>query len=238
MLRLGVHKLPMAEVVLIRTIMRLSAGQPGFAWQLVDAPPYDALLVDGSSAEHDDLGADDAEHPAGDDPGVVGSMAAAVLRLTRMNAGWQPGTMERPIRADRLQQWLCSIEQALREAQPGGLMLHEQTALEVEVSDAERFMLRRWPPSMLLRNDLDNIRMASLLSRRALNATELSDISQLPFSQCVAFLLELRKAGVLELHVAQALPPVMPRSDKTGGRGDFARSFINGIRRRLGLRVP
>jgi len=225
MLRLGVHKLPMAEVVLISTIMRLSASQPGFAWQLVDAPPYDALLVDNSSAEHEY-------------PGVVGSMAAAVLRLTRMNTGGQPGTMERPIRADRLQQWLCSIEQALREAQPGGLMPHEQTALEVEVSDAEYFMLRRWPPSLLLRNDLDNIRMASLLSRRALNATELSDISQLPFSQCVAFLLELRKAGVLELHVAQALPPVMPRSDKTGGGGDFARSFINGIRRRLGLRVP
>jgi hypothetical protein len=91
---------------------------------------------------------------------------------------------------------------------------------------------------MLLRNDLDNIRMASLLSRRALNAIELSDISQLPFSQCVAFLLELRKAGVLELHVAQALPPAMPRSDKALCSRDLARSFIDGIRRRLGLRVP
>lgn len=224
MLRLGVYKLPIAEVIVIRTIVRLSAGQAGFAWQLVDAPPYDALLVDGPSVEH--------EYPR-----VVG-MAAAVLRLTRMNAGGQPGTMERPIRADRLQQWLRSIEHALREAQPGGLTLHEQTALEVEVSDAEHFMLRRWPPAMLLRNDLDNIRMASLLSRRALNATELADISQLPFSQCVAFLYELRKAGVLELHVAQTLPPLMPKADKAVRGGDFARSFINGIRRRLGLRVP
>lgn len=224
MLRLGVYKLPIAEVIVIRTIVRLSAGQAGFAWQLVDAPPYDALLVDGPSVEH--------EYPR-----VVG-MAAAVLRLTRMNAGGQPGTMERPIRADRLQQWLRSIEHALREAQPGGLTLHEQTALEVEVSDAEHFMLRRWPPAMLLRNDLDNIRMASLLSRRALNATELADISQLPFSQCVAFLHELRKAGVLELHVAQTLPPFMPKADKAVRGGDFARSFINGIRRRLGLRVP
>jgi len=223
MLRLGIHKLPMAEAVLIRTIMRLSAGQPGFAWQLVDAPPYDALLVDGSSAEHEY-------------PGLAGSMAAAVLRLTSMNAGWQPGTMERPIRADRLQQWLRSIEHALREAQPGGLTLHEQTALEVEVSDAEHFMLRRWPPAMLLRNDLDNIRMASLLSRRALNATELADLSQLPFSQCVAFLHELRKAGVLELRVAQALPPAISRSDGSLRGGDLARSFIERIRRRLGLR--
>ena len=39
MLRLGIHKLPMAEAVLIRTIMRLSAGQPGFAWQLVAERP-------------------------------------------------------------------------------------------------------------------------------------------------------------------------------------------------------
>ncbi|SEF28189.1 hypothetical protein ABL840_27635 [Variovorax sp. NFACC27] len=221
MLRLGVYKLPIAEVILVRTIVRLSANDAGFAWQLVDVPPYDALLVDGPAVEH--------EYSR-----VVG-MAAAVLRLTRMNAGGvQPGTMERPIRADRLQQWLRSIEHALREAQPGGLTLHEQTALEMEVSDAERFMLRHWPPAMLLRNDLDNIRMASLLARRALNASELADISQLPFDQCVAFLHALKKAGVLELHVEPPMLPPVPRSE-ANARGDFARSLINGIRRRLGL---
>lgn len=221
MLRLGVYKLPVAEIIVIRTIVRLSASDAGFAWQLVDAPPYDALLVDGPAVEH--------EYPR-----VVG-MAAAVLRLTRMNSGGQPGTMERPIPADRLQQWLRSIEHALREAQPGGLTLHEQTALEVEVSDAERFMLRRWPPAMLLRNDLDNIRMASLLARRALNASELADISQLPFAQCVSFLHALKKAGVLELHVEPPmLPPVLKGEAAVRG-GDFARGLVNVIRRRLGI---
>ncbi|WP_454907108.1 hypothetical protein [Variovorax gossypii] len=221
MLRLGVYKLPVAEVIVIRTIVRLSANDGGFGWQLVDAPPYDALLVDGPAVEH--------EHS------TVAGMAAAVLKLTRMNSGdGQPGTMERPIRADRLQGWLRSIEHALRETQPGGLTLDEQTALEVEVSDAERFMLRRWPPAMLLHNDLDNIRMASLLARRALSASELADISQLPFAQCVSFLHALKKAGVLELHVEPPMLPPVPLRE-AAMRGDFARSLINGIRRRLGL---
>lgn len=224
MLRLGVYKLPVAEVIVIRTIVRLSASDTSFAWQLVDAPPYDALLVDGPAVEH--------EYPR-----VIG-MAAAVLRLTRMNGGGQPGTMERPIRADRLQHWLRSIEHALREAQPTGLTLHEQTALEVEVSDAESFMLRRWPPTSLLRNDLDNIRMASLLVRRALSASELAGISELPFAQCVSFLQALKKAGVLEPHVAKAMPATVPQGAATVRGGDFARGLINSIRRRLGLRTP
>jgi hypothetical protein len=223
MLRLGVYKLPVAEVVVIQTIVRLYASDAAFPWQLVNAPPYDALLVDAAAVEH--------EYPT-----VVG-MAAAVLRLTRMNSGGQPNALERPIRADKLQRWLKSTEQALRESRPAGPTLDEQTALEVEVSDAVRFMLRRWPPATLLRNDLDNIRMASLLARRALNASELAEISQLPFTQCAAFLQALRTAGVLELHVEQALPPSFaPQSDRPI-RSDFARSLLDGIRRRLGLRA-
>jgi hypothetical protein len=223
MLRLGVYKLPVAEVVVIQTIVRLYASDAAFPWQLVNAPPYDALLVDAAAVEH--------EYST-----VVG-MAAAVLRLTRMNSGGQPNALERPIRADKLQRWLKSTEQALRESRPAGPTLDEQTALEVEVSDAVRFMLRRWPPATLLRNDLDNIRMASLLARRALNASELAEISQLPFTQCAAFLQALRTAGVLELHVEQALPPSFaPQSDRPI-RSDFARSLLDGIRRRLGLRA-
>ncbi len=153
MLRLGVYKLPVAEVVVIQTIVRLYASDAAFPWQLVNAPPYDALLVDAAAVEH--------EYPT-----VVG-MAAAVLRLTRMNSGGQPNELERPIRADKLQRWLQSVtEQALRESRPAGPTLDEQTALEVEVSDAVRFTLRRWPPATPLRNDLDSIRMASLLARR------------------------------------------------------------------------
>ncbi|MBT2336438.1 hypothetical protein J7E49_21310 [Variovorax paradoxus] len=223
MLRLGVYKLPLAEVVVIQTIVRLYASDAAFPWQLVSSPPYDALLVDGSSV-------------AEDCPEVAG-MAAAVLRLTRMHSGGQANTLERPIRADKLQRWLTSTELALREAQPAGPAPDDETALEIEVSDSVRFTLLRWPPALLLRNDLDNIRMASLLARRALNAHELAGISHLPFSQCVSFLHALRTAGVLELHVTPAVPPSLASRNDRAMRGDFARSLINGIRRRLGLRT-
>jgi hypothetical protein len=222
LLRLGVYKLPLAEVVVIQTIVRLYASDAAFPWQLVNAPPYDALLVDGAAVEEGC-------------PQVAG-MAAAVLRLTRMHSGGKPDTLERPIRADRLQQWLKTTEHALREAMPARSTLDDAAAMEIEVSDSVRFMLRRWPPALLLRNDLDNIRMASLLARRALNAGELADISQLPFSQCVLFLHSLQTAGVLELHVGPAVLSHAPRSDGAVRR-DFGPGFINGIRRRLGLRT-
>jgi hypothetical protein len=108
-------------------------------------------------------------------------------------------TLERPIRADRLQQWLKSTERALLAVPPvrsGGGGADELP--KIEVSESVRFTLRRWPSALLLRNDPDKVRMASLLARRALSATELADLGELPLSRCVTFLKTLRSAGVLE----------------------------------------
>jgi hypothetical protein len=224
-LRLGVYKLPAAEVAVIRTIIMLYASDAAFPWTLVDAPPYDALLVDGTTTEGERSG--------------LACAAGAVLALTRMNSGSLPHTMERPIRADKLKQWLKGIERALAQARPAQWGADEQTALEMEVSDSVRFSLRRWPSALMLRNDMDKVRMASLLSRRALNASELADTSQLPLSQCVTFLQALRTAGTLELHVASAASALGESSRSAAfagaGRSEFARSLVNGIRRRLGL---
>jgi hypothetical protein len=217
--------LPAAEVAVIRTIVMLYASDVAFPWTLVNAPPYDALLVDGTTTESE--------------RSELACTAAAVLALTRMNSGSQPHAMERPIRADKLQQWLKGIEHALAEARPARRDVDEQTALEMEVSDAVRFSLRRWPSALMLRNDMDKVRMASLLSRRALNARELASNTQIPLSQCVTFLQALRTAGTLELHVAPVAPAQAGLSGSTefagAGRSDFTRSLINGIRRRLGL---
>ena len=224
-LRLGSHKLPAAEVFVVRTIVRLSAHDDAFPWQLVDAPPYDALLVNGSSAE--------------DRPAEAYPQATAVLTVTRTNSGSLPNTLERPIRAEKLQQWLKKTERELLQARASLPPPHARPAMKMEVSDSIRFMLRRWPPATVLRNDLDNVRMASLLSRRELNASELADLSQQTFSRCIAFLLALREAGVLEVHPEPIAPhgtepPVVSRLGWSG-RSDFARDLISGLRRRLGL---
>lgn len=229
MLRLGVYKLPAAEVAVIRTIVQLYANDVAFPWMLVNAPPYDALLVDETetAGERDELA----------------RMAGAVLALTRQNAGGLPHTLERPIRADKLQQWLKSTECALLVALPARLDMEAQTALEIEVSDSVRFTLRRWPSALLLRNDPDKVRMASLLTRRALNASELAEISELPLSQCVTFLQTLRSVGMLDLHVAPAGARTHAELSGVQGistaiRSEFARGLINGIRRRLGRGAP
>ena len=48
-LRLGAYKLPAAEVVLVQTLFRLYAHGDAFRWTFVTAPPYDALLADGTT---------------------------------------------------------------------------------------------------------------------------------------------------------------------------------------------
>jgi hypothetical protein len=221
-LRLGVYKLPDAEVAVIRTIVQLFASDAAFPWTLADTPPYDALLVDGTAT--------DAERSE------LALLAGAVLALTPMNANALPNTMARPIRADKLQKWLQGIEPALQEV-PSELSMDEPHSLELEVSDSVRFMLRRRPSALLLRNDPHKVEMANQLLRRALNAIELAETSGLPPVQCVRFLQVLRAAGMLEVHVGpiDRTQAESSESAEPAGtvRSDFARRLINAVRRRF-----
>ncbi|MDO5288219.1 MAG: hypothetical protein Q4F13_01100 [Pseudomonadota bacterium] len=240
-LRLGAYKLPAAEVVLVQTLFRLYAHGSAFRWSFVTAPPYDALLVDGTTGEPLDA--------------EIAGMARAVLRLTRMNAPDAPNTLQRPIRADRLQEWLRVTELQLLDTQlatqpaeeaPAAATPGKDTAAAAATAAASaaavRFKLRRWPPASLLRGDAHRIRMATLLSRRALSAAELADISQQPVQACQAFLQNLQTLGLVEL--PPAAPPAaavaQPAADARAAapapaKPSFARGLISGIRRRLGL---
>ncbi|MDO5691762.1 MAG: hypothetical protein Q4G70_04675 [Pseudomonadota bacterium] len=235
-LRLGAYKLPAAEVVLVQTLFRLYAHGDAFRWTFVTSPPYDALLVDGTTEE----GLSSA----------VDGMAKAVLRLTRMNAGDAPNTLGRPIRADRLQAWLKLVEADLLDTR-ATTPLDEATELGPATGDpanmAEtainplRFKLRRWPPAALLRADPNRIRMATLLSRRPLNAAELATISQQPLQECQAFLNTLQTTGLVDIQrdepaaTPAAGPPAKASATPAAPAPAFARGLISGIRRRLGL---
>ena len=181
---------------------------------------------------------------------AVDAMAKAVLRLTRMNSGQAPNTLERPIRADRLQDWLKSTEHDLLQTRPATL-IEEATqpdAVEAEATtpaapiNPVRFKLRRWPPAALLRSDPNRIRMATLLSRRALNAAELATISQQPVQECQAFLTTLQTTGLVDVEKAPVAPPAGSAPAQAAAAPKpaapapaFARGLISGIRRRLGL---
>ncbi|RUR71234.1 hypothetical protein EJP67_29740 [Variovorax guangxiensis] len=222
-LRLGVHRVPAIERVVIQTIVRLSAHDTDFAWLLVDAPPYDALLVDETTVG----GMDD-----------ISRLARVIIRLTRAGASEYPDVLERPIRAEKLQQLLKRIGDNLH----GERLPHSGAGgeeMKIEVSDSVRFMLRRWPSALLLGNDPGKVRMASLLVRRELNAIELAELSEQSLSQCATFLHALRQAGVLELYPEVIVPrgqrhidlPTQTRSPAI----HLGRGFFKSIRRRLGL---
>ena len=238
-LRLGAYKLPAAEVVLIQTLFRLYSHGGDFNWTFATAPPYDALLVDGASS--------DADSPE------VARMARSILRLTRMNGEAGPDTLQRPIRADKLQDWLNSVSYGFQDTRPVAQTSTPASepppaaaaeAPAISVSPV-RFKLRRWPPAALLRSDPNRIRMATVLSRRALNAAELSSISGQSVGDCQAFLQTLQTTGLVEIQ-QEAPVAAAPANTEASSRPataaaaavakpTFARSLISGIRRRLGL---
>lgn len=240
-LRLGAYKLPAAEVVLVQTLLRLFAHDSTARWQFSSAPPYDALLVDGSDGEPIDAD--------------VSRMARAVLRLTRMNAPDAADTLQRPIRPDRLQEWLKATEHKLLETRPmdlGDVPMPSAEPLAVvaervtQPTSLLRFKLRRWPPTGVLRGDPTRIRMATLLSRRALSAAELARMSGNPPLECQTFLQLLQTTGLAGVQTevpapAAAATPTRPAvehaSASATSRPSFGRGLIAGIRRRLGVRL-
>ncbi|WP_280809622.1 hypothetical protein [Variovorax boronicumulans] len=218
-------RLPAVEIVVVQTIVRLSAQSRSFPWKLVDEPPFDALLVDGTLIE---------DHLA-----EVEQMAPAVLTVTRLHSEGMANTLERPIRAEKLQQWLLNTGRELVEARRWAAPAKLESALSQELLDSARFMLRRWPPVALMGRDEDNDRMANLLWQRQLSASELADRCGQSVSRCVGFLQALRNAGVLDVQVGTTQPdepqsPATPQSEKESA--DPERGVIDGWARRLGLR--
>ena len=219
-LRLGAYNLPLAEIALIKTLIRLFAHSETFRWEFASAPPYDAVLVDATVA--DSVSAD------------IPRMAKAVLRLTRRNSASGPDTLERPIRAERLQGWLLATEKrllSLRGATPS------ETRAPAAFPQGVRLKLKRWPAHLLLRGDASRIRIATLLSRRALTVDEVSLLCQQPVTDCEIFLQVLRAANLLEMQ----REPSSLQGQGQAAASDFtpkariSRGLISSIRRRLGL---
>ena len=233
-LRLGAYDLPPGEIILVQTLFKLFHQSGPFDWTFVTSPPYDALLVDGNA--EDGRGVD------------VDAMAKAVLRLTRVHDADAPNTLQRPIRAERLQRWLAAIERSLKIA-PAADAAAEPVALErrapppadadadtgaAEPDDDTRYKLRRWPPVIVLRGDANRIRLATLLSRRALSRTELVTLSRQTESDCRHFLNLLRSTGLVEQRKAMPVTTA-PAAAAPAASPPFGRGLIAGIRRRLGL---
>lgn len=252
--KLGAYNLPAAETVLVKTLLRLfqhDQGKP-FHWTFAEAPPYDALLLEDAAT---------AEARA-----VLGvDYPDAVLRLTGFHAPDAPDTMQRPMRADRLQDWLKHAEKSYG-TNSGGTQATAQAILPFAPAPAlkaprkpapqpadpglgsdtsaaiypdKRLRLKRWPPATLLGRDPGRIRMATLLSRRPLSSSDLIRLSGQPAAQCALFLNLIEQVGLLDVQATRpASEPALARSPAQAPADQqptFARGLIAGIRRRLGI---
>lgn len=216
MLRVGVHQLPLPQAGLVRALVQLlSRGTANFRWTFAHEAPYDALIVDPNSADLRDpslLTAAPALSILGPPPGAA-SAAFTVL--------------EWPLRAERLESWLTSVQQHVAGSEPQACPMNA-----VQVSEAS-YRLKRWPPQELLRDPF-RIRLATLLSRRQLSLAELVQVSGQEASRCQTFIQMLQGFGLLEVGAADA-PDGGAESSSAAPPRAPQRGLIQSIRRRLGI---
>jgi hypothetical protein len=216
--RLGAYKLPPGEVVLIRTLMRIFSQNPAFGWVFADGGPYDAIVIDSALLK----------------PSETACPARFVLRLTSGNDAPSQHTLQRPIKAEKLQEWLkiAALEltppNASANAPPHSLLAMPQA----------RFKLRRWPPQALLQNNASLIRMSTLLSRRSLRLSELAELSQQSLDSCRLFIEKLLS---MQLIACESMAPSAGSPFATlqpcppAPAHMLYHGLLGGIRRRLGI---
>lgn len=197
----------------------------------MDAPPYDAVLVDSNS-------------------GYIGAMqghetAKAILTIGSAAQSTLPNTLARPLRSEMLEAWLLQTQrQFFPEFEPSAPASKPQppgvaASSVINSKDTGSYKLLRWPPAAMLRNDARLIRMATILSRRPVSASELAQVSQQSLDSARAFLATLRTAALLD-NPWQAQPSLQPVPENIIPRTVHStqkveRSLMSRIRLRLGL---
>jgi hypothetical protein len=216
-LRLGVHQLPTAQAGLVRALMQLlSKGSNEFRWTFAQEAPYDALIVH-------------AESPDIADPELL-RKAHALSALVEPHCAAPPQleALPWPLQADRLESWLTRVQRTL------GVPEHLPASLQPQAPGEPGYRLKRWPPDALLHGDVKRVRLATLLSRRHLAISELSQVSGQETERCRTFLQLLQNFDLLDI---QQATPVQrsPATSSAPSVSPIRHSLISSIRRRLGL---
>ena len=193
-LKLGAQGLSDPEIGLVKTLLKLMATEPEFSWIFATNGPFDALLADASVAE-----------PNKD--------AVCVIQLVTQGHAVAPGQFARPINAPALEGWLRSAERQLKPTVYMGLdyQTHasalqdkpvprfQAAASSAPVQDTgERYKLIRWPPPMTLRNDRNRVRLATLITRQAMDLKQLAQISGQSVAECGAFIMVLNSLSLVQ----------------------------------------
>ena len=143
--------------------------------------------------------------------------ARAVLLLGDTSA--QGESLSRPLRPDQFESWLHRAQ----------ARLETWTAPAAE----PRYRLVRWPPAQLLRAEAQRTRMATLLTRRALCARQLAQLTNADEGSCQRFLQLLHGFGLLMEERDAAVRA--PRLAAAAAPAPYGWELVRRIRRSLGL---
>jgi hypothetical protein len=160
--------LAMRDVVVFKSIVGLLSGRTRSQWQHVETDEPDLLI----------LGAEGNGQPAPQ------CCARAVLKITYQQTDSSGLSVQWPLRANEVFE---RLEQA-------GKILSQATASDNLLS---LYKLTRWPTQDILGTNPAHLRLATLLSARALSVEELSERSGLSSAHCRTFIQTLLSANLL-----------------------------------------
>lgn len=216
---LATQDLSDAETSLLATIIRLSSDLAG-KWHLGEPKECDALFVEMT-----------------DSMNLLAAGTSRPVRIPVCRRGEtiaDEGVLKRPIRAEDVIRQLMRVEALLSGAQPAASV----PAPAAPASNlAARGKLLRWPTHALLAASRTRVQMATMLSRRAMSASELSVTSGLPLQECETFMAELGHAQMLEWQAVAAQPGAghAPASNDAHATARPKSGLFMSIRKRLGL---
>ena len=215
-LKLGTVALEPKDVAYVRALVRLFVHTEKLSWSFVDVAPYHAVLVRGNGRAAR--------------PGWLADFDGLVVRLVDGDGNVAADALAYPLRPEQLREWLklrqrplddepvqqaASVQQAAPvqrvrvQAPPPAAVVAAAAAIGVSEPVARRgrlFKLRRWPDVGLLNEHPAALRMATLMSRKALSVAQLAALTDQSESACRRFIASLERAGLLHEEAAPEAP--------------------------------
>lgn len=175
LLSFSVEGLPPREELLFKSLVRLldHRTHQHWAWR----------------ADQPDLRVVGQEAPAGNDGPLPPVPVLAVGQADSPRSGH---FLALPLHADELEQTLNRLGALVVHARGLGL-----AAVDAAWADDEEFRLLCWPPSALLETP-QRVRLATLMTGRHTSLGALRQRSGLATQDCLAFVADLRRGGLLE----------------------------------------
>lgn len=224
-LSFSLHSLPAREELIFKSIVRLLSHKTHQLWLYC---PY-----------YGDVRADLLVVAEGSVPRTSTSHHGALQRVLTLGASGRSRDfyLRLPLRADELEAELNRL---------GGLIqvpvaASSQTAALAQPKELDiAFRLLRWPPVALLATR-ERMRLATLMTGRAVTVSSLQKLSGASFQTCSEFVDELRRAGLMQDLTSQpaleqeVVTPTVSKPVPAGAGGQS--SLLARIRQRLGIQL-